>query len=100
MLNDIKEVRPEYFEYRAVMLSMDAVVSKVINEEEWPTQLSINVFWVKLFILGQLFHPSWVIFVLPGFVEDLQLIQCRLCVIIFASLDLQCEVLLRSLMLD
>ena len=78
---------------------MNAMVCKVIDEEKRPTQFRIDVFRVELLEFGQLLHPSWIIFMPPCLVEELQLVQGRLCVIILAPLDLECEVLFGSLML-
>ena len=78
------------------------MVRKIINHQQGLAKPRVyyHTFRMRLLHLFEVGHPLPILFVLPDFRKELQLVERRVCMIVFASLDFESIVLFVDFVLD
>ncbi len=82
------------------MFAMNAVMREVVQQEEGPAKIGLNDVRVFDFEFFEELDPGRSILVFSDLGENLELIQGRLRMRLFASLDFHCCVLIGELIMD
>ena len=82
------------------MFAVNSVMREVVKEKKWSTEVRFDKFWILFLEVLEKLKPSPIVFVFSDFGKNLQLIQGRLRVGLFTSLDFHCRVLIGNLIVN